>query len=874
MKFKLELSTKVDINDVILNHSDDTYSKSISIGKTASNLMNLKKVFYYLLMNSKHICVDIRTPYATDKNKDLAAKINNYLNSKNITFPIYKPFNSHYYDILELCKKTNILESHFPKISLYGMCNNMLEILWNHNIRKSEITHFASSDIKASPQLKIFQDVISYTRVNYNFNKYDELIISHSDFIYYNYYPLIPTNNLVRLNNIYNIPYLFQGMIECLRNLEPNGTCILYLGSVIYKSSADIFLIMSQYFKSAELYQPEIYSNLKRDGVYCICKEFQGISKKELDELITIKHKIEKIYPNGYEDFNIKDKHLRELLDITKPVDIMPSKYIIGFIDADKTDKIYKDIILFNTRKCINRYIELNNILANISTESENVKLPTKEQIITSMMYCRKWGIEYYDTFDKNIFKTSYAKGILDEIYGLHEPLIYKFKTVNKLYFVKKQSLKLKHGKISTTRLTRKSHSSKTSKSSSKNNVPNIDDNLIRVLETDTFLDSKRLSTRDGVLAFSSRGNHISLLDELLPINNNIDGATKLIDTRRDFSKTTDLQNAMWHKINVVFRNYKHKDNLEREHLDNKVSRILRDYTITQAWLKMYEMIVECGLIKSAGKDGIFRTFHLCELPGGFISACNNYVYSKTKFRRFEWVAQSLNPGNGAKIGNQKGIYKRHKDNWSFGADGTGDITKIRNIKYYKKFTSNVNLITSDCGLDMKTPGLAKVEYCSLVAILYLLPIGGDFVYKVLTPISDGFLLNLIYICYHNFTDLMFFKPVQNAHSREIYLIGKGYRGTDDDIMQKLLYYAEHFDESLDLFGDKYPEEFVIQFMKGYANLADNCIAMYKKHIFYLDHYDELPKEFLELIENYYKEKNMDWIRKYEIKPIEEKLKL
>jgi hypothetical protein len=694
-----------------------------------------------------------------------------------------------------------------------------------------------------------------------------------TDFIYFNYYKIDKTRiNL--LNDFFNIPYVYQGMIECLRNLEIGGTAILYLGSVIHKPIADIHLIVAKYFKSAELYQPEIYSNLKRDGVYGIYQSYKGINDKELDDHIKVKRKIEKLYPNGHEDFNVKDKEIRELLDITKDVSIMPSKYITGFLDNDLSEPIYNDIKMFNTRKTLDRYIELNKLIAYSNEEITDIKLPTKDQIISSLMYCRKWGIEYYDTFDKNIFKSAYARGILDEIYGLHEPLIYKFKTVNKLYFVKKHTLKLNSGKISSIRFTRKSSSSlNSSKYKSKSGRIKLDDNLLNILEDTKLQDASTTLSSSNLLPFSSRSKFISLLEELEPVNNNIDGATKLIDTRRDFTKPIEQQNILWHKINVLFLQYKHKDNLEREHLDTKVSRILRDYTITQAWLKMYEMIVECNLVRSAGRDGIFRTFHLCELPGGFISAINNYVFSKTKFRGFEWVGQSLNPGT-AKIGDQKGIFKRHKDNWSFGADGSGDITKLSNIKYYKKYTNNVNLITSDCGLDMKTPGLSKVEYSSLVAILYLLPIGGDFVYKILTPITDGFLLNLIYICYHNFNDLIFFKPVQNAHSREYYIVGKGYRGTDINIMDKLLKNVENFDEKMDLFEDKYPEEFVRQFVKGYDILARSCISMYKKHVFYLVHYDELPKEFLELVENYYKEKNMDWVRKYDIKQIPENKKL
>lgn len=876
---KLQLKKSINIFDVILDN--DTYTKSIKLGNEISKslLQSNNNASYYLFLNSSYLCIDIRNAYSSDRNDEYTQQIKKFIFNKILQVPVYKSSNSHYFDLLEIYNKldntntnTKINIKSLKNIGLYGLCNDLIEVYWSNNLyKKSILNHYIDSSIKFTEQDKLFTKEYVYNQYEYNFNKHE---ISHQikhNFIYYNYYPLINKHHLVRLNNLYNIPYLYQGLIICLSNLEINSSAILYIGSVIYKSSADIHIIMSKYFDSAELYQPEIYNNLKRDGVYGIYSGFKGISTIELDNIIKIKKTIEKYYPTGHENFNIHDKSTRQLIGIDKDIKIMPTKYIYGFLDNVKDDIIYNEIKLFNMLKCTKRYIELNNILiiSKKKIELDNIILPTKEQIIHAFIYCRKWNIDYFNIFDSKIGNSVYTKSLLNDIYGLHEPLQFNFKTNNKIYFAKKHSLKI----LSLHKSKNTKNTKNTKKYNKKTNFKiKITDDYFKILEDNTNKFNK-IEISYKIDYNGTHKNYKHLLSTLNPINNNIESATKLIDTRRDFTKPYDFQNELWYKVNIMFRYYKHKGNLEREHLDNKVSRILKDYTITQAWLKMYEMIVNCNIIHQSSKDGIFRSFHLCELPGGFISAINNYIYSKTKFKEFKWMAQSLHPGN-AQIGDQKGIYERHRDNWSFGADGSGDITKVENIKYYKKYTHNINLITSDCGLDMKTPGLTKVEFSSLVAILYLLPINGNFVYKILTPIEDGFLLNLIYICYLNFKNLILFKPIQNFHSREIYLIGKGYLGTDTILIDKLLNKIDNFDESLDIFNDTYPEEFIHQFMAGYTLLAENCISIYKKHIFYLDNYSELSQEFIDLIEQYYNEKNLDWIHTYNIKPIPDKLKL
>ena len=60
----------------------------------------------------------------------------------------------------------------------------------------------------------------------------------------------------------------------------------------------------------------------------------------------------------------------------------------------------------------------------------------------------------------------------------------------------------------------------------------------------------------------------------------------------------------------------------------------------TQAWAKMYEILVEFQLITSIDREQLI-SLHLCEAPGAFISALNHYLTTQSNGlfsfdRRFE----------------------------------------------------------------------------------------------------------------------------------------------------------------------------------------------------------------------------------------------
>src|SRR5208282_4704225 len=99
---------------------------------------------------------------------------------------------------------------------------------------------------------------------------------------------------------------------------------------------------------------------------------------------------------------------------------------------------------------------------------------------------------------------------------------------------------------------------------------------------------------------------------------------------------------------------------------------------ISQAWLKMYEVLTNFDLISKDGKT--FKSFHLCEAPGNFISAINHYIKTNTTIKDFDWTAQTLNPwierGKNKReiIGDDYGYIRKYPKKWTFGKENKGDI--------------------------------------------------------------------------------------------------------------------------------------------------------------------------------------------------------
>lgn len=294
----------------------------------------------------------------------------------------------------------------------------------------------------------------------------------------------------------------------------------------------------------------------------------------------------------------------------------------------------------------------------------------------------------------------------------------------------------------------------------------------------------------------------------------------------------------------------------------------------SQAWLKMYEMIIDNNLIKQT--SGEFKTFHLCEAPGSFIAALNHYIKTETKLK-FDWKAQSLNPfhesNKGRVFGDDFGYMKNYPENWIWGEDQTGDITKEHNIRFYKKYCTDVKLMTSDCGIthdrrDTELTAITRVHFAELLFILHNLPEGSDFLVKLYMTQHTPIQISMLYLIYQSFDSMTFYKGVVNVFSMEFYMIGKGYKGIDKQMEQKLFDILNNFDPEIDLFKNNYSEDFMFQMEYGLQKLFDNYKIYFNRQLFYVDNYKYIDQKYLKKIKGAIKDKNNDWIRRMHLKQI------
>jgi len=827
------------------------------------------------------------------------------------------------YNIIKILKKNSkilYLGSSYSfietlKYNKYN-ANNTTFIFIKHKINKyilEEFTKYINTISKLYKSNIIYFDNKNYNLLNFEYINNES--VKKYDLFYYN----IHSQRDTLFENHYNTFNILMGALLGLKHTEIGGVFILHFGSVAYKHLADIYVIIAEYFDNHSLYYPEISNLYKKTGTYGIFTGFKGINDVEFNELLKLLDKTNEIYPNDGADFNIYDEKLREELDITKPIDpnISHQTNIIGYLDDKLMNdnnyiKIYEYIRNFNNERYYKQLSFIYKMLELLKQPNEyinNLKLPTQEQLTNAILYCKKYDIPYIDKFSTPAFQDKFGKKILHEAYGLHDPIIYKFKTPFKLHLGPKSILSLKFNP-SSRKSSRKSSktNSKTSsriKSSIKKKTKKSSSFRMSNFFSKSSISSKSKSHKYNQPLYNKNKRtstlknnpHLitsNLIPELEFSNNRIEQTTKLIDSRRDFDAPDtphDMQNAKWFEANKRFRYYKHKDDKEKIHLDVLVRSRLKDNGISQAWLKMYEIITDCQLVPT-GRKGTYKSFHICEAPGTFINCLNNYIHTKTKYDTFEWKAQSLrkskDTAKGTAFGDDFGLIKNNKERWDWGIDGTGDITNIGNIHHYAKVVKDmqknmqkgmqkdthnphnphnqhIDLITSDCGLPMKCEGYEKVAFASLLAILYILPKGGSMVYKIFSPIDEPIILNLIYIAYTNFKDFIFYKPVQNSQSREFYIIGKGYLGTEPTIIEKLFDELKKFKqgEEVDLFADTYLESFVRQMVQASTILADNFVYTIERQIYFVDNSDVITPDFIKLFYDYYNEKNKDWLDKY-----------
>lgn len=259
------------------------------------------------------------------------------------------------------------------------------------------------------------------------------------------------------------------------------------------------------------------------------------------------------------------------------------------------------------------------------------------------------------------------------------------------------------------------------------------------------------------------------------------------------------VKNLIDNTNDTKWSNISYKMKLFRELKKVITKQYLNGVTISQAFLKMTEILNFINVIdkKQINKNGVFKTFSICEAPGQFILAINNFIQTNiTANYRLEWLANSLNPLSSEvknKYGNVFGddykLMQNHMDNWLFGKNQTGDITNIDNIKDFKKYVPNdINLMTSDCGLQMRDEKLMAEQetymtlsnLAQICCALFCMPVKCNFIFKTFLPAVKNINVSLIYLLYKCFNKIIFYKPLVNPGSSEFYIVCLDYKGDNE----------------------------------------------------------------------------------------------
>jgi hypothetical protein len=203
---------------------------------------------------------------------------------------------------------------------------------------------------------------------------------------------------------------------------------------------------------------------------------------------------------------------------------------------------------------------------------------------------------------------------------------------------------------------------------------------------------------------------------------------------------------------------------------------------VTNAWLKLYEILGDTLVLEEVQRDGVARVFCNAELPGGFIAALHHY--GERVGVEVDWRAASLRPDRPGALGDQYGLMKHNAERWLMDDTCAGDLTDPTDVAELVRRAGGpvYDLYTSDAGVDIGTDfdrqeELNAAVHAGQVSVgLRLLRAGGAMLVKTYSfalPASVGIAAQMSGC----FDSVELLKPqTSRPANSEVYLLGRGFR--------------------------------------------------------------------------------------------------
>ncbi|CAH1786863.1 unnamed protein product [Owenia fusiformis] len=268
----------------------------------------------------------------------------------------------------------------------------------------------------------------------------------------------------------------------------------------------------------------------------------------------------------------------------------------------------------------------------------------------------------------------------------------------------------------------------------------------------------------------------------------------------------------------------------------------------TQAWCKFYEILAtfECLV----PKEGEFKTLHLCEAPGAFVCALNQFWKtsgdeSGLPIKRnldWTWLASTLNPWyEGTDLGimiDDDRLLKDTVPNWHFGDDSIGDMMNKKTADSLIKAVDKVTLVTADGSVACQNnPAeqegtIAPLHFAEVYVALKTLAVGGNFILKMFTLLESSS-VNTCYLLNCVFKEVHIMKPVcSKGGNSEIYLVCLDFIGIEKKYLDKM---ATHFGpkplKNAMFRKDQIPSTFLLQHIKLCKSIIDRQIASINRNL-------------------------------------------
>lgn len=286
-----------------------------------------------------------------------------------------------------------------------------------------------------------------------------------------------------------------------------------------------------------------------------------------------------------------------------------------------------------------------------------------------------------------------------------------------------------------------------------------------------------------------------------------------IVVLEKSLNEAKDLANPYWERRKTdsfvekqmsIFRSIRILYGIE---LKNKLTYQYNAQHVTNAWLKFYEIASEFNwaqyLTESIGPTKAITAFYNAEYPGAGIFAMNHYFMTHFPKLNHDWYASSLLDSTKNDVFDDEFmLYELNRKRWLMSDTNNGDVTNINNILDFEKRIKKVMVYTSDAGIDVTSNFNAQEEDTLFIHMgagicaLLTLDIGGVMLLKQYTrflPLSQ----TLIAMYATVFDKFYLHKPVTSKdNGSEIYLVGLGFRGIDDNLRSILLEKLKNKDKS------------------------------------------------------------------------------